>query len=133
MEFQEWRLDSRSSLLIVVAIAVGLGACHASVWGVMGSFYPELFGTRVRYSGASLGFQPAGIFGGAPAPLIATALFGLSGGSGLIIFYLAGACAVSALCYATLPETYRRDIGREEIRNATGSSYGFGSRVREEF
>ena len=120
-------------MLIGVTIAEGFGVGHASGGGVMGSFYPDLLGTRVRDSGASLGFQLAGISGGAPAPLITTGLFGLSGGSGLIIFYLAGACAVSALCYAALPGTYGRDIGSEEIRNATGSSYGFGSREREKF
>ena len=118
-------------MLIVIAIAVGFGVGPALVSGVMGSFYPELFGTRVRYSGASLGFQLAGMFGGASAPLIATTLFGLSGGSGLIVVYLAGACAVSAPCYAALPETYRRDTGGEEVRNATGSSHGFDSQGKE--
>ena len=116
-------------MLIVIAIAVGFGVGPALVSGVMGSFYPELFGTRVRYSGASLGFQLAGVFGGASAPLIATALFGLSGGSGPIVVYLA--CAVSAPCYAALLETYRRDTGGEEVRNATGSSHGFDSQGKE--
>jgi hypothetical protein len=34
-----------------VAIVIGLALGHAAVYGVQASFYAELFGTRVRYSG----------------------------------------------------------------------------------
>jgi hypothetical protein len=41
---------------------------HALMYGPQAAFIAELFGTRVRYSGASMGYQVAGIFGGALAP-----------------------------------------------------------------
>jgi metabolite-proton symporter len=52
-------LDTRSTLLIVVAAVGGL-LCHAAMYGPQAAFISELFSTRVRYSGASLGYQIAG-------------------------------------------------------------------------
>jgi MFS transporter, MHS family, shikimate and dehydroshikimate transport protein len=60
-----WLLNTKSTALIVVAIVIGLALGHAAVYGVQASFYAELFGTRVRYSGASFSYQISGIFGGA--------------------------------------------------------------------
>jgi MHS family shikimate/dehydroshikimate transporter-like MFS transporter len=48
-----WLLNTQSPLLIILAVVVGLAVAHAAVYGTQASFYAELFGTRVRYSGAS--------------------------------------------------------------------------------
>jgi metabolite-proton symporter len=106
-------LNTESPVAIVVATVVGLAVAHAAVYGVQGSFYAELFGTRVRYSGASFAYQISGIFGGALAPIIATALYP-TGGTTLISAYVAALCALSVLCYALAQETYRKDIYAEE-------------------
>jgi MHS family shikimate/dehydroshikimate transporter-like MFS transporter len=106
-------LNTKSTFLIILATIVGLSIGHAAVYGTQASFYAELFGTRVRYSGASFSYQIAGIFGGALAPLIATALFP-AGGTTLIAAYVAAVCALSVLCYALAAETYRKDIYAEE-------------------
>jgi MFS transporter, MHS family, shikimate and dehydroshikimate transport protein len=106
-------LNTESTLLIILALVVGLAVAHAAVYGVQGSFYAELFGTRVRYSGASFSYQISGIFGGALAPLIATSLYP-TGGTALIAVYVAAVCALSILCYALAQETYRKDIYEEE-------------------
>jgi MFS transporter, MHS family, shikimate and dehydroshikimate transport protein len=106
-------LNTESTFLIILATIVGLSIGHAAVYGTQASFYAELFGTRVRYSGASFSYQIAGIFGGALAPLIATALFPV-GGTTLIAVYVAAVCALSVLCYALATETYRKDIYEEE-------------------
>jgi MHS family shikimate/dehydroshikimate transporter-like MFS transporter len=108
-----WLLNTKSTALIVVAIVVGLALGHAAVYGVQASFYAELFGTRVRYSGASFSYQISGIFGGALAPIIATALYP-TGGTLLISFYIAAVCALSVVCYALAAESYRKDIYEEE-------------------
>src|ERR687884_306475 len=92
---------------------IGLALGHAAVYGVQASFYAELFGTRVRYSGASFSYQISGIFGGALAPIIATALYP-AGGTLLISVYIAAVCALSVACYALASETYRKDIYEEE-------------------
>jgi MFS family permease len=108
-------LNTESTLPIILALVVGLAVAHAAVYGVQGSFYAELFGTRVRYSGASFSYQISGIFGGALAPLIATSLYP-TGGTTLIAIYVAAVCALSILCYALAQETYRKDIYEEELQ-----------------
>src|ERR671914_84946 len=106
-------LSTESTILIVFAAVMGLSVGHAAVYGTQGSFYAELFGTRVRYSGASFSYQISGIFGGALAPIIATALYPV-GGTLLISVYIAAVCTLSVVCYALAAETYRKDIYEEE-------------------
>lgn len=55
-----------------LAIGLGLAVGHAAMYGPQASFLSELFGTKVRYSGVSLGYNLASIFAGALSPLIAT-------------------------------------------------------------
>lgn len=55
-----------------IAIGLGLAVGHAAMYGPQASFLSELFGTKVRYSGVSLGYNLASIFAGALSPLIAT-------------------------------------------------------------
>jgi MFS transporter, MHS family, shikimate and dehydroshikimate transport protein len=109
-----WLLDTRSTSLIILAVIVGLSIGHAAVYGTQASFYAELFGTRVRYSGASLGYQLAGIFGGALAPIIATTLYAATGGPGLIGVYVAVLCLLSIVCVYLAAETFQRDIYEDE-------------------
>jgi MFS transporter, MHS family, shikimate and dehydroshikimate transport protein len=109
-----WLLDTGSAFLIILAVIVGLSIGHAAVYGTQASFYAELFGTRVRYSGASLGYQLAGIFGGALAPIVATALYAATGGPGLIGVYVAVLCFLSIVCVYLADETFRRDIYEDE-------------------
>ena len=106
-------LNTRSTVLIVAAVVVGLAVGHAAVYGTQASFYAELFGTRVRYSGASFSYQISGIFGGALAPIIAATLFPI-GGTTLISLYIAALCALSVVCYFLAEETSRKDIYADE-------------------
>ncbi|WP_245736637.1 MFS transporter [Micromonospora pattaloongensis] len=66
-------LNTRHTLLIVLAAVVSL-FFHAAMYGPQAAFISELFSTRLRYSGASLGYQIAGVLGGALAPIISIAL-----------------------------------------------------------
>jgi MFS family permease len=106
-------LGTKSTVLIVIAAVIGLSVGHAAVYGTQGSFYAELFGTRVRYSGASFTYQISGIFGGALAPIIAAILFPI-GGATLISVYIAILCALSILCYFLAEETFQKDIYEED-------------------
>jgi hypothetical protein len=65
------------------------------MYGPQAAMFGELFRTEVRYSGASLGYQIGSIFGGAFAPLIATALLAKTGSSMSIGAYMAVMCLVS--------------------------------------
>jgi hypothetical protein len=48
---------------------------HDMQYGPQAALIAEAFTPRLRYSGASLGYQLASVIAGGPAPLIATALF----------------------------------------------------------
>ncbi len=74
-----WLVDLKSTDALWIAVTVGL-IIHSAMYGPQAAFFSELFGTRVRYSGASLGYQLASPLAGGLAPLIATALLDQSGG-----------------------------------------------------
>jgi metabolite-proton symporter len=68
-------VDSQSSGKVLLAVVVGL-FLHSLMYAPQAAFFSELFGTSVRYTGASLGYQLASIFAGALAPIIALSLLG---------------------------------------------------------
>ena len=68
-------ISSRSEGKIILAVVVGL-VLHALMYAPQAAFFSELFGTSVRYTGASVGYQLASIFAGALAPIIAIRLLG---------------------------------------------------------
>jgi len=67
-------LNTKNVGVIILAIVLSVALFHAWVYGPQAAFISERFGTNVRYSGASLGYQLASITAGGPAPLIAVAL-----------------------------------------------------------
>jgi len=67
-----WLMNTKVPALAWVGIVLGLAVGHAAMYGPQASFLSELFGTKVRYSGVSLGYNLASIFAGALSPLIAT-------------------------------------------------------------
>ena len=87
----------------VVFTALGL-ALMGVTYGPLGTFLSELFPTAVRYTGSSLTFNLAGIFGASLAPYIATRLaetYGLQS----VGYYLCGAAVLSLLGLAATRET----------------------------
>ncbi|HEU5349684.1 MAG TPA: MFS transporter, partial [Ktedonobacterales bacterium] len=74
-------LNTGDAMMIILAIVLSLALCHAWVYGPQAALIAERFGTRSRYSGASLGYQLAAPFAGGLAPIIALLL--LSGKSTL--------------------------------------------------
>ncbi|WP_460944871.1 MFS transporter [Okibacterium endophyticum] len=90
-----------STFLAIVAISVAL-ILHGAIIGPQAAFVSELFGTSVRFTGASIGIQFASIFAGAWAPMIAVALLAAFGSHVPIAVYgaLAGAVTVISLLLA---------------------------------
>lgn len=93
-----WMLNTEVSIIIWLALVLGLSVGHAAAYGPMASFMARLFGARVRYSGISLSYQLAGILGGALAPLIATLLYAAIEGPALIALYMAALCGLTIVC-----------------------------------
>ncbi|MFF1832292.1 MFS transporter [Paenarthrobacter sp. NPDC058040] len=101
------RTGNSSVILIAIVVAYsGSAAIHAP----MAAFFAELFGTGVRYSGISLGYQVGNVLGGGLAPVIATALFAANGKStDPVALYLAVTAAISIVCLLLLPNTGRKE------------------------
>jgi MFS family permease len=93
----------------LVALAVILGPIAQDLqYGTQGSLISETFTGRLRYSGASLGFQLASIAGGA-APLVATYLLGTYHSSTVIAVYIAVCLLVSFISVTALRDRSRID------------------------
>lgn len=91
----------------IAAMALGLGLMGLT-YGPLGTVLSELFPTEVRYTGSSLTFNLAGIFGASLAPYVATWLAG-NYGLASVGYYLTGAAILSLIGFLAIRET--RDSG----------------------
>lgn len=108
-----WMIETKVTIFIWLAIVIGLVG-HAAMYGPQAAFFSELFGTKVRYSGASIGYQLASPFAGGLAPLIATALLQWSGDkSWPVSAYIIATAAITLLAIYFAAETFRSDLGEE--------------------
>jgi metabolite-proton symporter len=102
-------IDTGSIPLIVLALFVMM-ALQGTYIGPQPAVFSELFPTSLRFSGASMSLQLGTIVGGAPAPFIATALFGARGDSSLVTVYAVAVALVTWLCVMGMTETYKRNL-----------------------
>nr|BBH93101.1 MFS transporter [Thermogemmatispora argillosa] len=65
-------LETRLPVVVVLAMILSISFFHDWLYGPQAALISERFGTRLRYSGASLGYQLASITAGGPAPILAT-------------------------------------------------------------
>jgi MFS transporter, MHS family, shikimate and dehydroshikimate transport protein len=107
-------LIQRGQTLVPVAIVLAMIG-HDMMYGPMAAYFSELFGTRVRYSGASLIYQLTAVFAGGAAPFVATLLvarYGIWSVAG----YLVICCAITLVAAWLAPETHR--VSLEETGRA---------------
>ncbi|RKT02969.1 metabolite-proton symporter [Streptomyces sp. 3211.6] len=102
-------LDSRSFAVIAVAVTAGL-LLHGAMYGPQAAFISEMFDTRVRYSGASMGSQLASLLGGALAPIVAVELLKDYGSSVPVSVYLCAAALVTTVAAVAARETRGRSL-----------------------
>lgn len=119
-----WLMNTEATALIWLAISLSLFIGHAAMYAPQASFLSELFGTRVRYSGASIGYQLAPIVGGGIAPFIAVALLAATGAYWPIAVYMIGMAAITVVSVYLATETSFAEISdvheereREVVRN----------------
>lgn len=105
-------IETRSFFYITIAVVVGQ-LVNAMMYGPQAALFAELFATRVRYSGASLGYQVGAVLGGAMAPIIATTILAEYHSSVGISVYVATACIISLVSVALLKETFRVELHPE--------------------
>ncbi|MEJ8280616.1 MFS transporter [Pseudonocardia spirodelae] len=110
-------VDTQSFALTAVAVTVGL-VLHGAMYGPQAAFLSELFGTKVRYSGISIGYQLASVFAGGLAPLIAASLLVATGTGYAIAAYIAAASVVTIIAVATYSETRTRRLDGDDALSA---------------
>ena len=105
-------LDTAVPGLIFLAVVLSL-IPHDLMYGPQAALIAECFTGRLRYSGASLGYQFASVIAGGPAPLIATALFASYQSGHAIALYILACAIISLVSAALLPDYTNRDISAE--------------------
>ena len=115
-------LDSNSSGKVLLAVVVGL-FFHSLMYAPQAAFFSELFGTSVRYTGASVGYQLASIFAGALAPIIAVRLLGdaTEKNTFAVGIYVAVAAVVTIVAVLAAKETKASSLRHDRVvRGAHG-------------
>ncbi|WP_426512180.1 MFS transporter [Dactylosporangium sp. McL0621] len=107
-------LDTGNRAAIVLAVVVALVA-HAAMYGPQAAFVAEQFAARLRYSGASMGYQIAGIFGGALAPIIAVKLVASTGTALSVSIYVLAALALTGVGLAFAEDEPRPSLRLAEV------------------
>ncbi|MBV8538777.1 MAG: MFS transporter, partial [Alphaproteobacteria bacterium] len=105
-------LNTGSAGLIFLAIVLSL-IPHDMQYGPQAALIAESFTGRLRYSGASLGYQLASVIAGGPAPLIATYLFATYHSWVPIAIYIAICAVITIIATAMMPDYTGRDIAEE--------------------
>jgi metabolite-proton symporter len=105
-------LDTALPSAVFIAIVLSL-IPHDMQYGPQAALIAESFTPRLRYSGASLGYQLASIIAGGPAPIIATALFAAYHSGYAIAIYIAGCAVVSLVSAGLMPDYTGKDISTE--------------------
>ena len=105
-----WMINLGPPFAISLAITIGM-LIHAAMYAPQAAFFSEMFGTDVRYTGASLGYQLASPLAGGIAPLISTALLQQSGGEPWpVAVYLIILAAITLVSVWLAAETHRATL-----------------------
>ncbi len=110
-------MNSGRYQLIMGAIVLGL-VIHALMYAPQPALMSEMFPTRMRYSGVSLGYQVTAIFAGSLAPIIAVRLLEVYKSAVPIAIYLAGAAVITLVALAFTRETKGIDLASVDAADA---------------
>ncbi|WP_328713349.1 MFS transporter [Nocardia salmonicida] len=111
-------MDSGNSAIILSAIIIGL-VFHGFMYAGQPAIMAEMFPTRMRYSGVSLGYQVTSIVAGSLAPIIAVKLLDEFGSSVPIAWYLAFASTVTVIAVVCAKETRGIDLESVDLADAS--------------
>jgi len=105
-------LDTKVPELIFLAMALSFIPVM-TMYAAEAPLIAEAFTPRLRYSGASIGYQLASIIAGGPAPFIATWLFSTYKSSFPIFLYVCVCAAISICAALLLPDQTNKDVSHE--------------------
>ncbi|WP_147261011.1 MFS transporter [Pseudonocardia hierapolitana] len=105
-------IDTANFALTTLAVIGGL-VFHGAMYGPQAAFLSELFGTKVRYSGTSVGYQLASVFAGGLAPIVAVALYTSFDSGYAVAVYVALSALLTLVAVASYGETRQRDLAQD--------------------
>jgi sugar phosphate permease len=117
-----WLMDTASIVLITVALVVGQ-MFLSMMYGPQAALFSEMFSRKVRYSGASLGYQIAAVFAGGLAPIIMVSLLDWTGTSLSVSLYMGAMAAVTFFSVYMVTETYEDEMA-EDVAEEEGAAAG---------
>jgi len=115
-----WLFDTRTGWGVILAL-LGGQLTLSMMYGPLAAFFSELFNARLRYSGASLGYQLGALLGGAVSSVVAVWLFTTFGSNVPISLYIILVSVIAIVCTLALTETYQHDLDDAEEEVAPGS------------
>ncbi|MFV5263646.1 MFS transporter [Acinetobacter courvalinii] len=102
-------LNSKDPVLVWTAIVLAIGVVFPLMYAPQAQLFARQFPAEIRYSGISISVQLAGVVGGGLAPLIATKLLSVGGGSPyLIMLYIASMAVVAIIATSFMPRDHRQ-------------------------
>jgi MFS family permease len=110
-------LDTKQPVLIFIAVALSFIPVM-TMYGPEAALIAEAFTPRLRYSGASIGYQLASIIAGGPAPFISTWLFATYHSTFPIGIYVVICAVISIGATLMLPDYTNKDISEEAVEYA---------------
>jgi MFS family permease len=110
-------MNSGRNGIVLSAIVIGL-VIHGLMYAIQPAAMVEMFPTRMRYSGVSLGYQVTSIVAGSLAPIIAVRLLETYKSAVPISWYLAATAAVSAVAVLAAAETKGVDLAAIDLNDA---------------
>jgi MHS family shikimate/dehydroshikimate transporter-like MFS transporter len=106
-----WLLDTRDPTIVILTIVVAISFGQMVMFGIGAPWYSELFTARLRYSGASLGFQVGAALSGGLSPLIAASLMAWAGGATWPVSVFLIVCAlITAIATSVAPEMANKEL-----------------------
>jgi MFS family permease len=101
---------TRETMLVTTAVVLAAGIIHPLMFATEGSYFPELFPTRIRFTGTSIGKQVGVVLGGGIAPLVATSLFAWTGTSVAITGYYVVLAVVALIALSFVRDTSKSGL-----------------------
>ena len=115
-----WLMNTGSTPWVFVAVILAYSIAVGAQYGVEPAFFSELFGTNVRYTGISIGYQVTAVFAGGLAPFIASTLVAWTGGDPWpVALYVAVASVISLVSAYLATETFQSDLADLSAKNLT--------------
>lgn len=115
-----WLVDTANFVLIAVALVIGQ-MFLSMMYGPQAALFSEMFSRKVRYSGASLGYQLAAVFAGGLAPIIMVSLLDWTGTSVSVSLYIFAMAVLTFFCVYLVTETYEDEMA-EDVAEEEGTS-----------